>query len=197
MTFERLRAADWVAMLAALVLLFVMALDWYSTAEGRNARQIQHQLSSQPKQDETADDLRDARQQAKEIAEGNEKNAWQANAAIDRVILLALLGTAALAVGAAFLRAAGRRFEPPWTPSGLAAIAAMGSAALVAYRIVQEPGIDQFSTVQSGALLAVVVLGVIGFASATAMRAEVAGNAFREATRDRPAPPADEPGRMA
>jgi drug/metabolite transporter (DMT)-like permease len=179
MTFERLRAADWIALLAAFALLFVMALDWYSTAEGRNARQVQHQLSSQPKQDESADDFRAAREQAKEVAQANEKNAWQAKGAIDRVILVALLATVALTVGAAFLRASGKRFEPPWTPSGLAAIAAVGSAALVAYRIVQEPGIDEFSTVQSGALLAVVVLGLIGLASATAMRAEVAGKAFR------------------
>ena len=34
MTFARLRAADWVAFLAALALLFATAADWYSTEGG-------------------------------------------------------------------------------------------------------------------------------------------------------------------
>jgi drug/metabolite transporter (DMT)-like permease len=190
MTFQRLRLFDWVALLAALALLLVMALDWYSTAEGREARRIQHQITTQPKQDEVADDLSVARDQAKEIAEGNEKNAWQANGAIDRLILVSLLATAGLAVGAAFFRAAGRRFDPPWTPSGLAAMAATVSALLVAYRIVQEPGFDESSTVQSGALLAVIVLGVLAFAAASGLRAEEAGTAFRDLPREEPEGPA-------
>jgi PHP family Zn ribbon phosphoesterase len=41
MTFERLRAADWVAFLAALGLLFVTAADWYSTQRGRQAREFE------------------------------------------------------------------------------------------------------------------------------------------------------------
>ena len=112
------------------------------------------------------------------------------NRAIDRVILLALLVTVGLAIAAAFFRAAGRKFEPPWTPSALAALAAVVSALLVTYRIVQEPGIDEFNTVKAGAPLAVIVLGVIALAAATAMRSEEAGTAFREPTPRKP--PADE-----
>jgi hypothetical protein len=193
MTFQRLRLADWVALFAALALLFVMALDWYSTAEGREARRIQHQLTTQPKQDEASEDLSVARDQAKEIAEGNEKNAWQADGTIDRMILLLLLATAGLAVGAAFFRAGGRRFDPPWTPSALAALAATVSAVLVTYRIVQEPGFDEASTVQAGAPLAVMVLGVLALAAARALRSEDAGEPFREVPQEPEAPAARGP----
>jgi hypothetical protein len=193
MTFQRLRLADWVALLAAIALLFVMALDWYSTAEGREARRIQHQLTTQPKQDEASEDLSVARDQAKEIAEGNEKNAWQADGTIDRLILLSLLATAGLAVAAAFFRAGGRRFDPPWTPSALAALAATVSAVLVTYRIVQEPGFDEASTVQAGAPLAVMVLGVLALAAARALRSEDAGEPFREVPQEPEAPAARGP----
>jgi drug/metabolite transporter (DMT)-like permease len=190
MTFERLRLADWVALVAALALLFVMAADWYTTAQGQNARRVQHELSTTPKGGEAGEDLQNARNTAKEQAEASEKNAWQEDGAIDRLILLALLATVALAIAAAVFRAAGRKFEPPWTPSALAAIGAVVSALLVTYRIVQEPGIDEFNTVKAGAPLAVIVLGVIALTAATAMRAEEAGTAFREPTPRKP--PVDE-----
>jgi hypothetical protein len=186
MTFERLRLADWVALAAALLLLFVMAADWYTTPHGQNARQIQHQLSDKPATGEAGEDIRDARNRAREEAEGSEKNAWQADGTIDRVILLALLATVALTLAAGGFRAAGRRFEPPLTPSALAALAAVVSAVLVGYRIIQEPGIDEFNTVTAGVPLAVIVLGVLALAAASAMRAEEAGTAFREPA---PAPP--------
>jgi drug/metabolite transporter (DMT)-like permease len=186
MTFERLRLADWVALAAAIVLLFVMATDWYTTSQGEAARRAQQQLSDTPRTGEAGEDLQSVKRDAREEAEANEKNAWQADGAIDRVILLALLGTAGLAVASAALRAAGRRFEPPWTPSALTALAAVASALLVTYRIVQEPGIDDFSAVKAGPPLALIVLGVIALASALAMRAEEAGTAFREPA---PAPP--------
>ena len=41
MSFASLRAADWVAFIAALALLFVSAVDWYSTVAGDEARRIQ------------------------------------------------------------------------------------------------------------------------------------------------------------
>jgi drug/metabolite transporter (DMT)-like permease len=189
MTFERLRLADWVALAAALLLLFVMATDWYTTSQGEAARRAQHQLSDTPKTGEAGEDLQSVKRDAREQAEENEKNAWQASGAIDRLILLALLATAGLAVAAAFFRAAGRGFEPPWTPSALAALAALLSVLLVTYRILQEPGIDDFSTVKAGPPLALIVLGVLALGAAFAMRAEEAGTAFREPA---PAPPGDE-----
>jgi drug/metabolite transporter (DMT)-like permease len=184
MTFERLRLADWVALLAALLLLFVMAMDWYTTPHGQEARRIQRELSDTPRTGPAGEDLRNARNRAKEEGEGSEKNAWQADGRIDRIILLSLMAAAGLAIAAAVLRAAGRQFEPPLTPSALAALAAVGSALLVTYRIVQEPGIDEFTTVKAGAPLAVIVLGALALGAASAMRAEAAGTAFRE-----PAPP--------
>jgi hypothetical protein len=193
MTFERLRPADWVALGAALVLLFVMATDWYATAQGENARRLEQSYSKAPKTGEAGEDARDARNRAREAAEGGESNAWQADSAIDRLILVSLLATAGLALAAAIFRAAGRRFEPPWTPSALASIAAIWSALLVAYRIVQEPGLDEFNTVKAGPTLAVIVLGALALAAATAMRAEQAGTAFREPAADREgeAPPVE------
>ena len=194
MTFERLRPADWVALGAALVLLFVMATDWYSTAEGENARRLEQSYSKAPKTGEAGEDARSARTRAREVAEGGESNAWQADSAIDRLILVSLLATAGLALAAAIFRAAGRRFEPPWTPSALAALAAVWSALLVAYRIVQEPGLDEFNTVKAGPTLAVIVLGALALAAASAMRAELAGTAFREPPADRvDETPPDEP----
>jgi hypothetical protein len=187
MTFERLRLADWIALVAAIALLFTMALDWYSTPQGREARRIE-QLN-QPKGALGGEVAREVQREARLAGEKAERNAWQADGAIDRVILVALLLTSGLAVAAAFFRAAGRRFEPPWTPSALTALAAVFTALLVAYRIVQEPGLDVATTVESGAPLAVAVLGVLTFASASGMRAEEAGKPFREPRRREPAPP--------
>jgi hypothetical protein len=66
------------------------------------------------------------------------------------------------------------------------------TALLVTYRILQEPGLDVASTVQAGAPLAVAVLGVLTFAAASGMRAEEAGNPFREPKPREPAPPPSE-----
>ena len=185
MTFERLRLADWVALVTALALLFVMAMDWYSTVQGREARRIE-QLSD-PQGALGGEVERQVEERARERAEGTERNAWQADAAIDRIALVALLAVVGLSVLAAFLRAAGRRFEPPWTPSGLAAIAAVAAALLVTYRMVQQPGEDAGATVEAGAPIALALLGVIGAAAATALRAEDAGRAFREPAAPEPA----------
>src|SRR4051812_27582638 len=122
-TFARLRTGDWVAMIAALALLLIMAADWYSTRLGDEARDVQKNTQGNLR-GEAGQDIRDANQDARTIAEGEERNAWQADALIDRVILLTLLATVALALAAGFLRAAGRSFEPPLTPSALAAVAA-------------------------------------------------------------------------
>ena len=187
MTFERLRLADWVALVAALALLLVMALDWYSTPMGREARRIEQQ--NQPHGALGGEIAREVQSEARLAAQKAERNAWQADGGIDRVILVALLLTAGLGVAAAFFRAAGRGFEPPWTPSSLTAIAAVVTALLVAYRMVQQPGLDEATTVQAGAPLALIVLGVLAFASGRGLRAEEQGHAFREPRRrEQPAP---------
>ena len=186
MTFARLRTVDWIAMLAALALLFVTATDWYSTVFGQEARRIER-LSEDPPGGLSGEIPRKTNEEARFAAEQEERNAWQADAAIDRLILLVLLAAVILAIGAGFLRATGRRFEPPWTPSALAALAAAIGAVLVTYRIIQEPGLDAGSTVQAGAPLAVAVLGVLAFAGARALKNEEEGHPFRELPQ--PAPP--------
>ena len=189
MNYTRLLRADVIAALAAFALLFVMAMDWYSTAAGDEARRIESladpgsgALSGEPE--------RRVQEDASIAAEEEEKNAWQATGAIDRVLLVFLLATAVLALAAAYLRAAGKRFSPPATPSALAALAAVVAGLLVAYRIIQEPGFDDATVVKAGAPLALVVLGLIALAARVAVRAEEAGTAWGEATaEDGQAPP--------
>lgn len=179
MSFARLRITDWVAMLAAVALLFAMASDWYSTAQGEEARRIER-LSEDPLPGQGGEVEREVNKRAAERAEEAERNAWQADAAVDRLILLVLLGAAVLGLAAGFLRATGRRFEPPWTPSGLAAIVGTAGALLIGYRMLQEPGADEASTIEPGAPIAVFVLGALVLACAVALRHEEAGEPFRE-----------------
>ena len=186
MNFQRLLRADVIAALAALVLLFVMAVDWYSTVQGKEARRIE-QLA-QPSGATAGQVEREVKESARFSAEDAEKNAWQASGAIDRVILAGLLATVLLAIAAAYLRAAGTRSRPPSSPSSLAAIVATLTAVLVAYRSIQEPGLDQATTVESGLPLALVVLGVIALSSRAAMREEEQGTAWRDEPAEAPTP---------
>jgi hypothetical protein len=163
LTFARLRLADWVVFVAALALLFTTAPDWYSTTRGEEARQIQENAAGggQPE--------REVEQDAGVLAESQERNAWQEDGLIDRIILIALLATSALGVLAAFWRASGRG-SGGIEVFGLAGLAASITALLVLYRIIQEPGFDELTTVKVGAPLALGVLGVMAFACATAVR---------------------------
>ena len=190
MNFSRLLRADIVVALAAFALLFVMAMDWYSTAAGEEARRIES--ISDPSGGLGGEPERQVQEDARIAAEGQERNAWQATGAIDRVLLLLLLATVVLGIAAAYLRAAGKRFEPPFTPSGLTALAAIGAGLLVAYRIIQEPGFDDATVVKAGPPLALIVLGVIALGARAAVREEEAGTAWREepAAEDAPADPA-------
>ena len=164
MSFERLRPADWVVFVAALALLFTTAADWYSTTRGDEARQIQERAGSSDGQVE-----REVEQDAGALAEGQERNVWQEDGLIDRIILISLLATSALGVGAAFWRASGRGSDGLGA-YGLAGLVACLTALLVLYRIIQEPGFDELTTVKIGAPLALGVLGVIAFACATSVR---------------------------
>jgi hypothetical protein len=169
-TFARLRVFDWVALVAALALLFVSAMDWYSTAAGDEARRIEG--ISQPSGALGGEADRQLQEEARTAAEEQEKNAWQAGGGIDRVILGALLGTVALAILAAFARAAGRGSRAALPPSALAGLAGAVTALLLTYRLVQEPGFDESTTIKVGAPLALIVLGVLALASAQSLRAE-------------------------
>ena len=173
MSFARLRAWDWVAFIAALALLFVTAADWYSTKQGDDLRRTQDR--AQPQGALGGEIPRTLKREAGIAAEAQEKNAWQASGAIDRVILFGLLATAALGVLAAFSAASGRTSRSAVPPAALAAIAAAITALLVLYRVIQEPGADEVTTVKAGAPLALFVLGLIGFADASSLRSKREG----------------------
>jgi len=168
LTFARLRPADWVVFVAALALLFTTAVDWYSTTSGDEARKIEREArpdEGQPSGQAEAE----VEREAGALAESKERNAWQEDGTLDRVLLICLLATAALGVAAGFWRASGRESEG-LGPYALAGLAACISALLVLYRIIQEPGFDEITTVKAGAPLALGVLGVMAFACATALR---------------------------
>jgi hypothetical protein len=165
LTFARLRPAEWVVFVAALALLFTTAPDWYSTKTGEEARRIQQDNRAEEGQP-IGETEAESERVAEALAEAQERNAWQEDGTIDRIILICLLATAALGVAAGFLRASGR---------GTGAYAVAGAAAcitalLVLYRILQEPGFDEVTTVQIGAPLALGVLGLYAFACAMALR---------------------------
>ena len=168
MTFSRLRLAHWVVFVAALALLLTTAADWYSTESGEEARKIEEQ--ARPDAGQPGGQVqREVEQDAAALAEARERNAWQEDGAIDRVILIALLATAALGVAAAFRRASGRESDG-FGAFGAAGLAASVTALLVLYRVLQEPGFDENTTIQYGAPLALGVLGVLAFACAAALR---------------------------
>jgi peptidoglycan/LPS O-acetylase OafA/YrhL len=176
LTFARLRPADWVVFVAALALLFTTAPDWYSTTSGEEARKIQEQArpdEGQPSGQAEAE----VERQAGELAESKERNAWQEDGSIDRVLLISLLLTSALGVAAAFWRASGRE-TTGLGPFALAGAAACVSALLVLYRVLQEPGFDEINTVELGAPLALGVLGVMALACATSLREPSAEPAY-------------------
>jgi len=185
-TFERLTIGDAIAWIAALALLLFTAVDWYSTVQGNEARQIQHDVT--PQGALGGDVARDIQQQANETANGDEKNLWQEHRAIDRLILVVLLGAAFAAAAAAALRVADRRFKGWLTPSAVAALLAAAGALLVLYRLGNQPGDDAATTLKSGPWLALAALGVLGFGASLAAKAERDGRAWKDEPEATPAP---------
>ena len=160
MTFRRLTPGHALALVAALALLLVMAPDWYTDKVGEQDRFFQHDVVPQLN---TQTEPSVSQQQA-QAAETHEKNAWQAPAAIDKLILIGLLASAGLAIAAAFLRAAGRDVGPP-SPSALATLVGLATCVLVAYRIVQPPGLNEAAVVKWAAPLGLVCVGLVTIGS--------------------------------
>jgi hypothetical protein len=185
---ERLTRGHVVAAVAALALLLVMAMDWYGSHQADQARQVATSLGTSGA--ESGEAGRAAKQDADSIIARDEKNAWQTTALIDRILLAVLLLTVFLPLLAAALRAEGRRFEPPWTPSAFAAVSAAVAAVLVAYRIVQEPGSNAATTVKIGPVLALLMLAGVGLGAASAFQKEADYAAVRRAA----AAPGDDTG---
>ena len=168
MSFLRLSRADAVAAVAALLLLLVMAMDWYSTEKGEELRRDQELVEPGVSRELQPS----AEERLEEAAEDEEKNAWQAGALIDRLALIALLVAAATALAAAALRAADRRYKPPWTPSAITAWAGLAAALLVTYRIIQKPGLNEAAVIKLGAPLGLLCVGVLAVAARSAALAE-------------------------
>ena len=160
-----------IAFVGALALLLFMAMDWYGTEQGDEARRIES-ITEGSSGAEAGEIDRQLNEDARIVAEGEEKNAWQADALIDRILLGFMLAAVLFAALTAATRAAGAKPTKGIGPAGLAALFAAGAAVLVAYRIIQEPGLDAGTNVKAGALLALVALAVIGLGSADALRAD-------------------------
>ncbi|HEY7629824.1 MAG TPA: hypothetical protein VH817_03945 [Thermoleophilaceae bacterium] len=190
MTFERLTKGDALAWVAGLALLLVTAIDWYSTVLGNAARQIQHDVTV-PGGPLGSDIPGTVKSQAALVAQSQEKNLWQVTGAIDRLMLIVLLAAAICATVAAVMRVAGHRYKGGFTPSAAAALLAGFGAVLVLYRIVQQPGDNQVTTLKAGPWLAFVALGLICIGASLAWRAERDGSAYEDV--DEPAAP--EPNR--
>jgi hypothetical protein len=179
--FERLARGHTVAAIAALVLLLVMAMDWYGSQAADAAHQIDNSALTRGSQGGASAAVR---ADAQAVIARDEKNAWQEDDSLGRLLLFMLLGCVFLPLFAAAYRAAGRRAQPPWTPSALAAILAAATALLVAYRIVNEPGNDVTTTVKLGAPLGLLALAAIGLGSAWAFQGEAEWAEVRRAATD-------------
>jgi hypothetical protein len=170
MTFARLTRGHVVALVAALALMLVMALDWYGTSAGDDAHRIDQQ--TQPRGALAGEVDRAVKRDAQNIAAQADKTAWQAEPFADRLILFVLLAAVALAIAAAWLRAGGVGFKPPFTPSGLAAMAGLIAVLLLAARIVQKPSVEPGAVVKLGAPLGLVCVGALALGARAAWRAE-------------------------
>jgi peptidoglycan/LPS O-acetylase OafA/YrhL len=163
-SFRRLTPGHVLALAGALALLLAMAPDWYTDKTGEQDRYFQTRIAPQLN---TQSEPSESQKQA-EAAETHEKNAWQAPGAIDKLIVLGLLATAVLAIASAYMRAAGRER----TPSSLAAAVGLVTAALIAYRIIQPPGLNEAAVVKWGAPLGLVCVGLVTLGSRMAARGE-------------------------
>jgi hypothetical protein len=146
--------------------LFVMATDWYTTKQGESRREAERIA----KEAERA--FPGEAEKARQLAEEEERNAWQEDGAIDRLLLISLLATVAVTVFAAVAYAAGRRSDDPLTPSVAVIGLTLLSELLVTYRIIQEPDVDSITEVGAGPPLALVCLGLVSLGGFLAMQAE-------------------------
>lgn len=169
MTFTRLGRGDLLAMVAALALLLVMAADWYTTKLGEQARDVQAKILPQVNNQTVPSES----EKEGAFADSQEKNAWQADALIDRLILIALVAAIALALLAAWARAADRRVRiGPWSPSAWASAIGLVACALLVYRILQPPGVNSGAVVKVGAPLGLLCAGLLTLGARVAARGE-------------------------
>ncbi|HEX8053325.1 MAG TPA: hypothetical protein VF517_10050 [Thermoleophilaceae bacterium] len=151
-----------VAFLAALALVLAMTIDWYTTEQGEEFRRVEQ--VNRDREDSQRLDSEDV-ERAAQAAENEERNAFQADAFIDRLILLACLAAFVAAVATAFLRSMRRRAEPPWNPSALATVAGILATLLILYRMIQPPGFNEAAVVKPGVPIALAAVGILTVAA--------------------------------
>ena len=166
-----MRVGHAIALVGALALLIVMAMDWYSTVQGDEARRIES-ITENGSGAESGEIDRRLNEEARFVAEGEEKNAWQVDGLIDRILLGLMLAAIVLAALTALARAAGAKPTQGLGPAGLTAIVATAAAVVLAYRIIQEPGVDAGTNVKAGAPLALLALALIALGSSSALKAD-------------------------
>ena len=171
MTFLRLSRWHAIAAVAALILLGVMAMDWYTTEEGEEARRTES-ITGEPAEGTQGEIDREVLESSSILAEQNEDNAWEPSDALDGIVLVLLLVTIALALLVAAVRASGRGGRGSVAPSALVSGAAALTALLIVVRIIDRGAIETGGEVELGAPLALVVLGVVAYAAARAAREE-------------------------
>jgi purine-cytosine permease-like protein len=169
MTFTRLSRGELLAMVAALALLLVMATDWYTTKRGELARDAQSKILPQVNRETVPSEST----KQGEFADTQEKNAWQADGLIDRLILIALVAAVALALAAAWAKAAGKSLGPP-SPSALASLVGLIACLLLVYRILQPPGQNAAAVVKVGAPLGLLCAGLLTLGARVASRGDSA-----------------------
>ena len=108
------------------------------------------------------------------MAEGEEKNAWQADALIDRILLGLMLAAIVLSPCSPRSRAppAPNRRRASARPALAALFAAARGRRCVAYRIIQEPGLDAGDEREGGRAAGALALAMIALGSAYALRAD-------------------------
>jgi hypothetical protein len=170
----RVSLGEAVAALAAIALLFLLALDWWSTPLGEEARRLER--NTEPRggvlQFRTG---RDIEEDADFQADHAERNGWRPGNVLDGIVLGGVLITIVLALAAVFHRAVGgavRRGRAP--PVATAGVVAIVTAALLAERIVAR-AIDAEETVAAGAPLAMLALGLVALGAALTLRGEGRG----------------------
>lgn len=172
MTFLRLTRGHVIAVVAALALLLTMsALDWSTTDQGEEARRIQG-IQDEPEPGVAGEVTRDVTEDARIVAEGEERTAFQPGSAIDWLALLALIASIVLALAAAALRAAGRTWGVPIGASVLTAGVGAVAAILVMIFIIQVGAFEVGGQVGIGAPIGLVLVGALTIGAALAARTE-------------------------
>jgi hypothetical protein len=158
-----------IALVAALALMLTLAVDWYTTEFGAEARRLQE--LAQPEGGEGGTIERYLQKDAEIQAEEEERNAFQPAYGFDRGLLVALLAVVALTLLAVVARARGAP-NGARAPTALAGVAALLVALAIIARMLAQPGIDDGTRIAAGVPLGLLCLGLITFGAARASRPE-------------------------